>query len=777
MLNRTNDEAAGPTATVELHSSAGEEDEGYDSTIMSGHQASPGQVPDSTRRTPSKGMLTSQSEKTQKQKVGKIQRIGAFLFHSGIPAFCLRVLALCIVLGAFGSLIHILPNMPSPTMRVACHIALPLSLTLFFWVVALACIHIFVVFCHQNRLFYNWNFIHYLSELEKFVAIMICIFCILFALSFNKLQLMSEAFIFENTTARYFYIKLSLGVFLTTALLAVKRHYMTGLAVAFNYSNYKDRIQESLFADRMLNMLNKSKHTYKFRMKLRANEQSDRKDDVGHGKKRGLDFGSILRSNRYDKSSIAGTSRPQASVRSAMDIFTSQSSENDARSPDSSREPVMPSSPATIISPVQSPGPFSNEGRPPVRSVASYLTESDKKLQFSEFYRLANQIIARFSNVGDYRVEIQNEAKRVASKLYKYLLSQDRNYLTGQDLLPYIDDKVDFIRAVTLIKRNSEGSYQTVVMTLDECINYAFGSQDLLRAIDGILTELYVTAKSLQTIETALHKVDFFFTLLVGLFMVVIVAIVIGDAVKLLLALSTMLSGAAFAFGTSARNMFESMIFLLVIHPFDVGDRVFIPLGTTIPSVSTTVATMSGTEALDNLIVSEMHLLSTVFERWDGVKLYVPNYVLAGKPIYNIRRSGPTCELQRIHLDFSTPVSKIEELRRRVDEYVRKEQIDFTDISRIMIDSIENCNRINVNLIYQHSTNWQDMEIQLARRSKMLTFVKETLEQLEISYLPPIQRVAIVPAVRVREDTHSNLITAGEINRLLEMAKSRNLPV
>lgn len=780
MLTRTEDETADPAAADDLPSSTGE-DEGYESTVMSGSPTSPGQVPEPTARprgdSATKEPTVGQAEKTSKQSAGLTRRFGRFLFQPGVPPFCLRILVLCIMLGALGLLVRFSPTYLSPPVKLACRIALLLSLTLLGWVAVLLLIHVFVVFCHQHRLFYNWDFIHYLSELEKFVAMMICTFGILFSLSFDKVQQLSEAYLFEDAATRHFYIKLSLGVFLTAALLAVKRHYMTGLAVAFNYSNYKDRIQESLFADRMLSMLHKSKHTYKFKMKLRASQRSERRGEEGtQGRKRGIDLGSILRSNKLDQTSITRPSRPQESVRSAMDIFSVQSSVEGTHSALPARDQI-PTSPVAILSPIQSSEPSPAEIRPPLRSVAAYLTESDKKRQFSEFYRLANQMIARFSNGSDYRIEIQKEAKRVSSKLYKYLVSPERTYLLGQDLLPYIEDEAEFIRAVTLIKRNCEGSYQTVIMTIDECIHYAFGSQDLLRAIDGILTEVYVTAKSLQTIETALDKVDFFFTLLVALFMIIVIAIVIGGALKLLLALSTMLSGAAFAFGTSAKNMFESMIFLLVIHPFDVGDRVFIPLGTTMASVSTTVATMAGTDALDNLIVSEMHLLSTVFERWDGVKLYVPNYILAGKPIYNIRRSGPTCELQRIHLDFSTPVAKIDELRRRLDEYVRKEQLDFTDLSRIVIDSMENCNRINVNLIYQHSTNWQDMDTQLARRSKMLAFVKDTLEQLEISYLPPVQRVAIVPGALAGRDAHSPLITAGEINRLLEIAKNRNLPV
>lgn len=728
---------------------------------------------------------------------GARQRFGKFFFHSGTLSFCLRTALVCGLLVGFGTLAYFKFRTLTVGHVPLCYTSLILGGSLLGLVLLLLLIHLLVVFCHQHRLFYTWNFIHYVSELEKYIALMLSMVAYLVALSFNRVQSLTDHYLFGSPDLRYLFIKIAIGVLLTTGLLALKRHYITGLAMAFNYSNYRDRIRESLFADRVLNMLQKSRHTYKFRQKLaqQSTTGAGGSSSLTHrstSPHRYSDVFTIIKSGR-----LADPDRTGGSVRSAMDLFGSPPSSTRRAEgsppivvPRASTPPPAPSPGHTTASPsfLQSPTTADDGGRPrvtttppgvPARSVASYLTESDKKRQFSEFFRLANQMIARFSNVTDYRLEIQSEAKRTSRKLYKYLKPGSREYLLGQDLSPFIEDPDEFCRAVSLIRKNAEGSYQSLSMSIDECSDYAFGAQDLCRAIDGILTELFVTAKSLQTIETALDKVDFFFTLLVGLIMVIVVAIVVGDAVKLLLAFSTMLSGAAFAFGTSAKNMFESMIFILVIHPFDVGDRVFVPLGTTMASVATTAATMSGVDALDNVVVAEMHLLSTVFERWDGVKLYVPNYILAGKPIFNIRRSGAILELQRIHIDFSTPVAKIEELRRRMEEYVKREQSDYTELVRVMIDSMENCNRINLNVIYQHTANWQDMDAQLARRSKMLSWIKETIEQLEISYMPPVQRVAIVPAALppgARGGENLHLLTAGEISKLMDLAGRSHQP-
>lgn len=147
---------------------------------------------------------------------------------------------------------------------------------------------------------------------------------------------------------------------------------------------------------------------------------------------------------------------------------------------------------------------------------------------------------------------------------------------------------------------------------------------------------------------------------------------------------------------------------------------------------------------MDNLVVSSMHVLSTEFERWDGVKVYVPNYILANRPIFNVRRSGPINDFLRIQIDYNTPTERIAEFRRRIDAFCKKESADFTGYSRVNIEYMENCNRLGMFVVVQHRTNWQDYDLQLARRTKVFTFVKAALDELSVSYLPPLQRVAQV---------------------------------
>ncbi len=729
---------------------------------------------------PSDGTFYTPSEYPEKAD-GILKRFLRFYFHDGIPSFTLRMTVWAAILVTIGSIVHYCTRALSAPALPFGKLTIAAGAVLFVFAAILLTLHAVIVFCHQIRLFYKWSFIHYVSELELYAAVIITALLVILGLVWPPTKA-AFADVIGKQIATETVAKAAFGASLTAVIFAIKRHYITGLAMSFNYTNYKDRIQESLFGDRVLSMLQKSRHTYKLRQKWRSTmQQRLPQDSTLSSPTRGTSpWNALFATNsgllHTNSETVVSESGRPASVRCAMDLFPPSPTRSLAARPGCGAAfPPKDWRAAALIG--GQGGPFgttkdgaqaagNSQGRTQQPSIAAYITESDKKRQFVEFSRLAGKMIARFSNTSDYRIDIRNEAHRMAQKLYKYLVPTDRDYLTGVDFMPYIEDEEEYRHAVALLKRHAEGANLLVTLSMDDASREPFSRGDLIRCIDGILTELYVIAKSLQTIESAIEQVDFLLTVILSLFVAVVVMAVFMSAANVLGALSTLIGGLAFAFTTSAKNMLESIVFLLVVHPFDIGDRVFIPLNTTSQDMASTVATMSDVDALDNLVVVEMHVLSTVFERWDGVKMYVPNYVLSEKPIFNVRRSGPLTETQRLEVDFSTPIAKIDELRRRLGDFVCREQSDFTTMSRVNIDSMEKCNMIRINILFQHMTNWQDIDTRLARRTKMVTFLKETAADLELSYVPPLQRVAIVSGGSLGADKATNLLTPGEVSRI-----------
>ena len=105
------------------------------------------------------------------------------------------------------------------------------------------------------------------------------------------------------------------------------------------------------------------------------------------------------------------------------------------------------------------------------------------------------------------------------------------------------------------------------------------------------------------------------------------------DVNKVWLSFSSVFLAFVFVFGNSLRNMYESVIFLFVMHPYDVGDALFI----------------SG----DWCQVEEIALQYTQVVRYDGVKIWYPNYVLCAGAVMNITRSAKRWESFKVSCCFT----------------------------------------------------------------------------------------------------------------------------
>ena len=133
--------------------------------------------------------------------------------------------------------------------------------------------------------------------------------------------------------------------------------------------------------------------------------------------------------------------------------------------------------------------------------------------------------------------------------------------------------------------------------------------------------------------------------------------------------------------GNSIRTVFECVVFLFVVHPFDVGDTVLLggeqhkararvvcvcvwwrgaaasvrscacmrALRPTPPLHTHTRAHIhSPTAPLHLLQVEEIALLNTTLLRWDGARIWQPNARLAGDALLNLSRSENKSEAIKV---------------------------------------------------------------------------------------------------------------------------------
>ncbi|XP_058002341.1 mechanosensitive ion channel protein 10-like [Hevea brasiliensis] len=170
--------------------------------------------------------------------------------------------------------------------------------------------------------------------------------------------------------------------------------------------------------------------------------------------------------------------------------------------------------------------------------------------------------------------------------------------------------------------------------------------------------------RTLKYTKTAIDELNMIASIiaLVAIFIVWLIFMEILTT-KMLVFVMTQLAFLAFMFGNTAKTVFEAIIFVFVMHPFDVGDR----------------CVVDG----EQMVVEEMSIFTTVFTRSDGEKLYYPNSVLAMKSIGNLYRSLPMSECLEFTFDLSTPKATIDELKAKIHLYLeensRRWQPDQTD--------------------------------------------------------------------------------------------------
>ncbi|XP_030489834.2 mechanosensitive ion channel protein 10 [Cannabis sativa] len=222
-------------------------------------------------------------------------------------------------------------------------------------------------------------------------------------------------------------------------------------------------------------------------------------------------------------------------------------------------------------------------------------------------------------------------------------------------------------------------------------------------------------AHSLSDTKTAVKQLNKLVTCILAIVTIVLWFVLVEVATtKVLVFLSTQLLAAAFMFKDTCKTIFEALVFIFVMHPFDVGDRCVID---GIP-----------------LLVEEMNILNTVFLKLNNEKVYYPNAVLSTKPISNYYRSSDMGDTVEFSIDFNTPVEKIALLREKIKKYLEENPQTWHPIHRVVVLEIENVNKLKMALYPNHTINFQEYGERNRRRSELVMELKRIFEEIHIKY-------------------------------------------
>ncbi|XP_038710126.1 mechanosensitive ion channel protein 10-like isoform X4 [Tripterygium wilfordii] len=300
----------------------------------------------------------------------------------------------------------------------------------------------------------------------------------------------------------------------------------------------------------------------------------------------------------------------------------------------------------------------------------------------------------------DKEITSEWEAKAAAYRIFQNVAKPGSKYIDEEDLLRFI--KKEEVDNVLLL---FEGAAETRKIKR--------------KALKNWLVKVYLERKSLahslNDTKTAIEELN---KLLSGVLLMVITIVwclLMGFlTTKALVFISSQLLLVVFMFGNTVKTVFEAIIFVFIMHPFDVGDRCVI----------------DGVQ----MVVEEMNILTTVFLRFDNEKIFYPNSVLATKPISNFYRSPEMSDSVEFAVDVSTSIEVIGSLKARIKVYLESKSQHWRPNHCIVVKEIENVNKMKMTLYVNHTINFQNYTDRNNRRSELVLELKKIFEELGIKF-------------------------------------------
>ncbi|KAF7128033.1 hypothetical protein RHSIM_Rhsim11G0025700 [Rhododendron simsii] len=304
------------------------------------------------------------------------------------------------------------------------------------------------------------------------------------------------------------------------------------------------------------------------------------------------------------------------------------------------------------------------------------------------------------------------EARTTAKRIFKNVAKPGAKYIEEEDLMRFLN-RVEIHTIFHLF----EGALETGTIAKSAFKNWVVRAYFERKAL----------AHSLNDTKSAVQQLHKLASAVVSVIIIVISLLVMGLATtKLIFFVVTQVVLVGVMFHNTCKTIFESIIFVFVMHPFDIGDRCVI----------------DGIQ----VVVEEMNILTTVFLRYDNEKIYYPNSVLITKPISNYYRSPEMGDGIDFTIDFATSMESINALKKAIQIYLESKPKHWNPKHDVIVTAIEDMNKMKMCLCVQHTINHQNYGERCVRMTDLILELKKILGELDIKYNLLPQQILLTQA-------------------------------
>lgn len=339
------------------------------------------------------------------------------------------------------------------------------------------------------------------------------------------------------------------------------------------------------------------------------------------------------------------------------------------------------------------------------------------KMAFTRFGDVAGKIAGDFTGKQTHRSTHPNQvvlalisttggAQVLARRLYRTFAREETETVHSEDLRNAFENDEEAEAAFSMFDKDMNGD---ISMEELEAVCVEIGRE-----------RKSITA-SLKDLDSVVSKLDDVFVFIVGVItLLVFISLISTSAAGVLTSAGSAVLALSWLFSATAQEFLQSVIFVFVKHPFDVGDRVGI--------YGNTGALGRG----DDYFVKEISLLYTEFKKMEGHVVQAPNSYLNTLFILNQRRSGGLAEAVSITIKFGTTLEQIEGLRTKLLAFVTEEKREYQGKILTELRDIVQVHSMNLNVVFFYKSNWQNEGLRLARRNKFICAMMVSMQELGI---------------------------------------------
>ncbi|BFZ61078.1 hypothetical protein YB2330_002136 [Saitoella coloradoensis] len=302
-------------------------------------------------------------------------------------------------------------------------------------------------------------------------------------------------------------------------------------------------------------------------------------------------------------------------------------------------------------------------------------------------------------------------SQTLARRIYKSFCTDGETVSTDEGDEEVV--KMDTLADAFDNQEEAEAAFQM----FDKDMNGDVTCEEIEMACVEVGRERKAITTSLKDLDNAVSKLDDIFTFIVAVIALIVFVSLISRSVSgILTTAGSTLLALSWLFSGTAQEILASLVFIFVKHPFDVGDRVDVPVNGSVTS----------------LIVKEIRLMATEFRMLDGRIVQAPNSILNTVFILNMRRTGGVAEGAPVILKFGTTLEQIDALRQAMLEFVRSEKRDFKPDILTELTDVPELHSVKLSVIFFHRSNWQNEGLRIARRNKFMCALMVNLQLLKI---------------------------------------------